>query len=326
MATGSSTRIVIIALAANLAIACAKFAGYLWTSSSAMLSEAIHSLVDTSNQALLLYGTKSSQRPADAQHPFGYARELYFWSFVVAILLFSLGAGISFYEGVEKLLNPHPITDPWVNYIILALALVIEGFATSAAIREFNSRRGTTRIVRALRDSKDPSLFTILLEDVAAISGLVVAFFGVLIAHVFEAPAADGIASLAIGCVLALVALFIAIEVKALLIGESAKPEVQRGIAKLILAEKMRNGHILAINEIRTMQLGARDILVAASVDFDDTTSAADVKAATQRLESEIRAAYPDVRKFFIEVQAAADHTAMLQTGVAGAVSTAIKP
>lgn len=313
MAAGSTTKIVIIALVANFAIACAKFFAFLWTGSSAMLSEAIHSMVDTSNQGLLLYGTKRSERAPDLQHPFGYARELYFWSFVVAILLFSLGAGISIYEGVLKLLNPHPITDPFVNYLVLALALIIEGMATSAAIREFNARRGTKRVLAALRDSKDPSLFTILLEDVAAISGLFVAFFGVFLAHVFDYQYADGIASILIGLVLACVAAFIATEVKALLIGEAAKPEVQTGISDIILAEKVRNGHILAINEIRTMQLGARDVLVAASVDFDGSSSAADVKAATQRLEMEIRTRFPDVRKFFVEVQAASDHTAMLK-------------
>ena len=312
MAAAGSKKIVIIALSANMAIACAKFLAFLWTSSSAMLSEAIHSLVDTSNQALLLYGTKRSERPADTKHPFGYARELYFWSFVVAVLLFALGAGFSIYEGVQKLLHPHPLTDPWVNYIVLAVALVIEGFATAAAIKEFNSRRGTKRVMVALRDSKDPSLFTILLEDVAAISGLIIAFLGVWFAHAFGSPTADGIASLVIGALLACVALFLSIEVKGLLIGEAAKPEVQRGIARLINEEKNSNGHILAINEIRTMQLGAKDVLVAASVDFDDTTSASDVKATTQRLETAIRSAYPDVRKFFIEVQAADDHQAML--------------
>lgn len=313
MATGTSTRIVLIALGANFAIACAKFLAFLWTSSSAMLSEAIHSLADTSNQALLLYGSKRSERPADDRHPFGYARELYFWSFVVAILLFSIGAGVSIYEGIEKLLNPHPITDPWINYIVLALAMVLEGYALSAAAKEFNARRGTKRIMRALRDSKDPSLFTILLEDVAAISGLLIAFVGVFCAHIFGLAMADGIASLAIGGVLAFVAWFLATEVKGLLIGESAKREVREGIAKLIEGEKQRNGHILEINEIRTMQLGAHDVLVAASVDFDGTAQASDVKATTQRLETEIKAAYPDVRKFFIEVQDAAHHTAMLE-------------
>ena len=314
MAAGGSTKIVVIALTANFLIACAKFMAYLWTSSSAMLSEAIHSLVDTSNQALLLYGDKRSRRPADERHPFGYARELYFWSFVVAILLFALGAGFSIYEGFEKLLHPHPITDPYVNYIVLGVALCIEGYATSVAIREFNSRRGATGIVRHLRDSKDPALITILLEDLAAISGLVVAFLGVLVAHVFAVHQADGVASIAIGLVLAFVAVFLSIEVKGLLIGEAARPDVQDGIRLLIDAEKASNGHILAINEIRTMQLGAKDVLVAASVDFDDTSTAADVKDTTQRLEKAIKAAYPDVRKFYIEVQDAQDHADMLES------------
>ena len=314
MAAGGSTKIVVIALTANFLIACAKFMAYLWTSSSAMLSEAIHSLVDTSNQALLLYGDKRSRRPADERHPFGYARELYFWSFVVAILLFALGAGFSIYEGFEKLLHPHPITDPYVNYIVLGVALCIEGYTTSVAIREFNSRRGATGIVRHLRDSKDPALITILLEDLAAISGLVVAFLGVLVAHVFAVHQADGVASIAIGLVLAFVAVFLSIEVKGLLIGEAARPDVQDGIRLLIDAEKASNGHILAINEIRTMQLGAKDVLVAASVDFDDTSTAADVKNTTQRLEKAIKAAYPDVRKFYIEVQDAQDHADMLES------------
>ncbi|MGI9421982.1 MAG: cation diffusion facilitator family transporter [Hyphomicrobiaceae bacterium] len=312
MAAGSSTKVVLIALTANFLIACAKFSAYLWTTSSAMLSESIHSLVDTSNQALLLYGDRRSKRPADATHPFGYARELYFWSFVVAILLFALGAGFSIYEGIEKLLHPHPITDPYINYLVLVVALVIEGYATSVAISEFNSRRGATGILRALRDSKDPALITILLEDLAAITGLIVAFAGVFLAHVYEIAQADGVASIAIGCVLALVAIFLSNEVKGLLIGEAARPHVQEGIRALINAEKASNGHILAINEIRTMQLGARDVLVAASVDFDDTSTAVDVKETTQRLELKIREAYPEVQKFYIEVQAAADHHKML--------------
>ncbi len=312
MAAGGSTRVVIIALTANFLIACAKFLAYLWTSSSAMLSEAIHSLVDTSNQALLLYGDRRSRRPPDATHPFGYARELFFWSFVVAILLFALGAGFSIYEGFEKLYHPHPITDPFVNYLVLATALVIEGFATAAAIREFNSRRGKKGVFRAMRDSKDPALITILLEDTAAISGLLIAFVGVFMAHVFDIQQADGVASIAIGCVLATVAIFLSIEVKSLLIGEAASPSVQARIREIIDREKASNGHIRAINEIATMQLGARDILVAASVDFDDTSTATHVKETTQRLETAIRTANPDVRKFFIEVQAADDHHAML--------------
>ncbi len=312
MAHGNSSKIVIIALIANFAIAIAKFLAYLWTNSSAMLSESVHSLVDTSNQALLLYGSKTSERPADARHPFGYARELYFWSFVVAILLFSLGAGVSLYEGIEKLLHPHPIESPWINYAVLILAMGLESYAFHAAYREFNTRRGKTKIMPALRQSKDPSLFTILLEDTAALIGLTIAFLGVFLAHVFDFAWADGVASIMIGVLLSGVAIFIAIEVKGLLIGEAAKPEVQLGIETIILTEQNKNGKISAINEIRTMQLGARDILVTASVDFEDTTSAIDIKETTHRLETQICEEFPDVQKFFIEVQAVADHQAKL--------------
>jgi cation diffusion facilitator family transporter len=311
VAAHSSKHIVILALGANLAIACAKFAAFLWTGSSAMLSEAIHSVADTSNQALLLYGTHRSNRPADARHPFGYARELYFWSFVVAILLFSIGAGFSVYEGVNKLYHPHPITNPAINYIVLLIAMILESVALRAAALEFNKRRGKKSILSALRHSKDPSLFTILLEDCAALLGLLIAFIGVFLAHVFALHAADAIASIAIGVVLAMVATFIAVEVKALLIGEAAHDNVQSGVRKIIREDKGGNGHIVSINEIRTLQLGSNEVLVTASVDFDDSTRAVHIKAATHRLETSIKEAFPEVTRFYIEVEAADDHAEM---------------
>ncbi len=311
MAAHSSTPIVILALGANFAIACAKFLAFLWTGSSAMLSEAIHSVADTSNQGLLLYGTYRAGRPADERHPFGYARELYFWSFVVAILLFSLGAGFSIYEGIEKLRHPHPIKDPFVNYIVLGIAIALEGVALRAALREFNRRRGGIPAVRALRRSKDPALFTIVLEDLAAIIGLLVALTGILAAHLMDWPSADGLASIVIGLVLAFVAAFIAAEVKALLIGEAAHPELQDGVHTIINHERINNGHIVEINEIRTLQLGANAVLVTVSVDFDDTTRATDIKAATNRLETAIRERFPEVSNFYIEVEAASDHAAI---------------
>lgn len=310
MATGS-TRIILIALGANAAIAVAKFAAFMWTGSSAMLSEAVHSAADTSNQGLLLVGQSRARRPADSRHPFGYARELYFWSFVVAILLFSLGAGVSIYEGVEKLLHPHPISNPEVNYAVLIFAMVFEGYAIRAAIKEYNHRHRGQPVFSTLRSSKDPALFTILLEDAAALSGLTVAFIGILLAHLAGWEAADGIASVIIGVILAFVAAFIAIEVKGLLIGEAATPEVRAGIERILKDGTASDGQIRGINELRTMQLGANDILVAASVDLDDDMSAAEVKDLTIRLETAIKSAYPDVRKFYIEVQSRADHEAM---------------
>ena len=311
MAAHSSNHIVVLALGANLAIACAKFAAYMWTGSSAMLSEAIHSLADTSNQGLLLYGTHRANRPPDARHPFGYARELYFWSFVVAILLFSLGAGFSLYEGFKKLYHPHAITNPAINYVVLIIAMGLEGIALRAALREFNRRRGDAPALDALRRSKDPALFTIVLEDLAAMFGLVIAFVGVALSHLLGWHAADAIASIAIGLILATVATFIAIEVKALLIGEAAHDRVQAGVRAIIEDVDRSDGHIVGINEIRTLQMGPNAVLVAASVDFDDTTRAIHIKAATNTLERAIKEAFPEVANFYIEVEAAEDHAVM---------------
>jgi cation diffusion facilitator family transporter len=297
-----------VALACNLGIAVAKFAAAAWTGSSAMLSEAIHSLVDTSNQGLLLLGIKRSQRPADAFHPFGYSKELYFWSFVVAILLFSLGAGVAIYEGVEKLLDPHPVTDPLVNYVVLAVAFLLEGVSAARAIGEFNRRRGSMLILAALRASKDPALFTVLLEDIAALAGLTIATAGIAISHLTGEPTADGLASVLIGLLLGAVAAFMSVEIRSLIIGEAASPAVREGIRAAIEAELAPHGPIRAVNEIRTMHLGPADILVAASVDFEDGESAAAVEAATARVERRIKADHPAVRRFFMEGQSAQDH------------------
>lgn len=311
MAAHSSNHIVVLALGANLAIACAKFTAFLWTGSSAMLSEAIHSVADTSNQGLLLYGTYRAKRPADARHPFGYARELYFWSFVVAILLFSLGAGFSIYEGFKKLYDPHPLVNPTINYVVLIVAMVLEGIALNAAVKEFNRRRAGMPALQALRRSKDPALFTIVLEDLAAMLGLLIALIGVALADFMNWPEADALASIAIGIILATVATFIAIEVKALLIGEAAHEGVQTGVRAIIEDVDRSEGHIVGINEIRTLQLGANAVLVTASVDFDDTTRAIHIKTVTNRLEKAIKAQFPEVTNFYIEVEAADDHAAM---------------
>jgi cation diffusion facilitator family transporter len=315
-----------VALACNLGIAVAKFAAAAWTGSSAMLSEAIHSLVDTSNQGLLLLGIKRSQRPADAFHPFGYSKELYFWSFVVAILLFSLGAGVAIYEGVEKLLDPRPVTDPLVNYVVLAVAFLLEGVSAARAIGEFNRRRGSMPILAALRASKDPALFTVLLEDVAALAGLAVATIGIGVSHLTGEPTADGLASVLIGLLLGAVAAFMSVEIRSLIIGEAASPIVREGIRAAIEAELAPRGPIRAVNEIRTMHLGPADILVAASVDFEDGESAAAVEAATARVEQRIKAGHPAVRRFFMEGQSASDHARDPDAPAQIPIATAAKP
>ena len=312
MASNGSTKVVIIALACNFGIAVAKFTAAAWTQSSAMLSEAIHSLVDTSNQALLLYGIHRSQRPADARHPFGYSKELYFWSFVVAIMLFSLGAGISIYEGFQKLRYPHPVTSFTVNYIVLAVALLLEGYTAWRAITEFETRRGARSWFAALRLSKDAALFTVLLEDIAAVSGLVIAFIGLLTVQFLGIQQADAIASILIGLILAAVAIFMSIEIKGLLVGEAASPKVQSGLREIVQSKIGPAGPLLAINEIRTMHLGPEDVLVVASVDAADGVPAEELEALTAQFERAITEKFPEVRRLYIETQSNTDHRAAI--------------
>lgn len=319
MAAGGSTTVVLVALGANLGIAIAKFAAAAWTGSSAMLSEAIHSLVDTSNQGLLLYGLKRSARPADARHPFGYAREIYFWSFVVAVLLFSMGASVSIYEGVHKLQDPHPIHDAHVNYIVLGIAIVLEGISTWKALGEFNSRYPGRGLVAALRRSKDAALFTVVLEDLAALSGLLVALAGVMAADLLGYTMADGIASIVIGLILAFVAAFMSIEVKSLLVGEAADVEVRKGIYRAIESEAGAGRPIRAINEVKTMHLGPEDVLAVAGIDFADGIGSAEIEATTARLEAAIRQKFPIVRRLYLEAQSAAAPAASAMTAMATA-------
>lgn len=315
MSAGGSTGVVLVALGCNLAIAASKFVAYSWTGSSAMLSEAIHSLVDTSNQALLMVGLKRSQKPADARHPFGYSKELYFWSFIVAIILFSLGAGVALYEGVEKVLHPHAIEHAYISYIVLGVAIVLESISTWKAVTEFNSRRGRSGVIAALMQSKDPALFAIVLEDLAALAGLIVALIGTFIADKFGIAEADGYASIAIGLILGGVAAFMSTEIRSLIVGEAAIPSTRSGLRNLIHAEIGPGKPIRSINEIRTMHLGPEDVLLAASVDFQDSATVPVVEATTARLEQAIRSKFPEMRHVFIEVQSEAEHARLVKFG-----------
>ena len=293
---------MLAALFGNLLIALAKFFAATATGSSAMFSEAIHSVVDTGNQGLLLYGMKRASRPADIYHPFGYGMELYFWTFVVAILVFALGSGLAFYEGIRQIANPHPMEDPTVNYIVLGVALIFEGAAWTIAFREFNRSRGARGILQAVRRSKDPTVFTVLFEDSAAMLGLLVAATGIALAHRFNAPVLDGVASLLIGVILAVTAVILAYESKGLLIGEAAHPEVVTGI-RTILKQDHRIDHV---NEVLTMHLGPADVLLNLSLDFDDTLTANEVEEAVTEMEVRIKVAHPEVTRVFIEAQAQA--------------------
>ena len=305
METGGSKAVIFVAFACNLGIAVAKFVAAAWTQSSAMLSEAIHSLVDTSNQLLLLFGINRAARPADAQHPFGYGKELYFWSFIVAMVLFALGAGVAIYEGVEKILNPHPLRDVFWVYAVLLVAIALEGYSMLKAVREFNVRRKPSGLgfVAALRASKDPSLFAIVLEDAAALAGLAIALIGTLFADLGGYDSADGMASILIGCVLGYVAFFMSREIRSLIVGESSSGTVQRGLREIVAQELGPDKPIRTINEIRTMHLGPQDVLVTASVDFEDWVSARTVEDVTARLQAAIKSRYPEVQHLFIEVQ-----------------------
>ncbi|MEH2375551.1 cation diffusion facilitator family transporter [Nostoc sp.] len=233
MASDSSNKAIFAAMGANLAIAITKFITASFTGSSAMMSEGIHSVVDTVDQLVLVLGIRRSQKPADASHPFGYGQELYFWTFIVALLVFAIGGGMSIYQGIIHLINPSPLEDPKWNYIVLAIAILLEGFSWIVALREFLPTKGKQNFWQAIRNSKDPTVITILCEDTAAILGLIVAFIGIFLGHLFNNVYFDGIASMIIGIILAIVAVVLARESKGLLVGESADPQTIANIRSL---------------------------------------------------------------------------------------------
>ncbi len=300
----SSKIVIYTALVGNLLIALTKFIAASITGSSAMLSETIHSMVDTGNQGLLLWGIKRSKRPADTNHPFGYGMELYFWTFVVAILIFGVGAGVSFFEGLHKLNTAEPIREPVVNYIVLALAMIFEGTAWTIAFRTFNRQRGSRGLFHALRRSKDPTVFTVLFEDSAALLGLLLALAGVACSQYFGNVVFDAIASMGIGLILAVTAALLAYESKGLLIGEAASATIIRKIRTII----HRDTDVLSINEMLTMHFGPRDILLALSLDFVDGISAGTVEAVISSLEHEIKRQCPEITRVFIEAQSIQGH------------------
>ncbi len=306
MAAGKSKKVIYAAFTGNALIAVMKFTAASFTGSSAMLSEGIHSVVDCGNQLLLLFGMKRADLPPDRHHPFGYGMELYFWTFVVAILIFAVGSGVSVYEGIERLLHPKPIERPEWNYGVLALSMVFEGVAWWIAYKEFNKSRNGMPFMKAIRHSKDPTIFTVLFEDTAAMLGLMVAFLGVLGAQLLDMPMLDGVASISIGIILALVAVLLAIESKGLLIGEGADPEILRRIEDMADSDQ----RIWRTNEILTMHLGPDDILLNASFDFIEGLTADEVESAISEFEVQIKNDYPSIRRVFIEAQSWKAHSA----------------
>lgn len=309
MAGGSHDRPIAVygAMAANFIIAVAKFVAAGFTGSSAMISEGIHSLVDTGNQGLLLLGLHRARKPADDEHPFGHGKELYFWGLIVAIILFGLGGGMSVYEGIQHILHPLQDAAPggqiW-NYGVLLLAIVVEGISFTIAANEFrkrlDSQAQTVSPWRGLRESKDPTLFVVLMEDTAAMLGLIIALVGVFLADLLEAPAIDGVASVLIGVLLGVVALFLASETRGLLVGESASSTTVAGIEAIIRDDPA----FVSVKPPLTMHFGPNDILLNLAVDFRQGLTSAEIVAAIDRLEQAIQAQFPAVRQIFVEADA----------------------
>jgi len=299
MASGSK-KVIYAALAGNSLVATTKFIAAAITGSSAMLSEGIHSVVDTGNQVLLLWGDRQSRKPANEQFPFGHGREIYFWSFIVAILIFALGAGFSIYEGIHHLLHPQSIKDPLVNYIVLGLAIVFEGGSLWVAIRVFKHAKGSRGYFEAVHSGKDPSLFVVLFEDAAAMAGLLMAFIGIALGQITGNPAFDGIAAILIGVILGGTAIWLAYETKSLLIGESADPEIVRTIRKYCLDLPP----VKEVNEVLTMHMGPEFILVNISVDMADNATAGDIEKAIAVFDQRIKARFPAIKRVFVEAEA----------------------
>jgi cation diffusion facilitator family transporter len=298
-AEGHDNRTLLIAFGANLGIAVSKFIAAAMTGSSAMLTEGVHSVVDSSNQLLLIWGRRQSRKPADAKHPFGYGRELYFWSFVVAVLVFALGAGVSIYEGVIHILEPEPAVSPLIAYAVLLFAFLLEGGSTFAAFKEFRAAKGKLGWIEAVLKSKDPPSFIVLLENGAAMAGIVAAAIGVALSQITGNPFFDGAASVVIGIILGLTAWVLAVESKALLIGESADEE----LIESIRAAVSRQPGIVGIGHILTVHSSPDQITAVMSADFDDGITAAAVEKIIADVETEVAHLWPHVKRLYIRPQ-----------------------
>jgi cation diffusion facilitator family transporter len=300
-----SNFVIFAALAANLGIAVAKFIAAAISGSSSMLTEGFHSVVDSLNQVLLLYGQHRGRRPPDEAHPFGYGRELYFWSFVVAILIFGVGAGVSIYEGWAHISEPEPLSNPVLNYIVLGIAFAMEGTSWFIAMREFAAANRNDGWWEAVRKSKDPAGFTVLFEDSAALAGLVIAAIGVWASQYWQDPRIDGVASIAIGVLLALVAVLLAREAKGLLIGEGADPVIVAQVRAIVDARP----EITSVNHVRTIHTAPESIFVAISADFNDPLTMGEAELLIEEIETELKAALPMLSSIYIRPERREDAT-----------------
>jgi cation diffusion facilitator family transporter len=300
----TTTRTLVVALAANLGIAASKFVAAAITGSSAMLTEGVHSVVDSTNQLLLMWGRRQAKRAPDKLHPFGYGRELYFWSFVVAVLVFSVGAGVSVYEGILHIASPEPAVDPLMAYAVLLLAFLLEGWSTLEAFGDFKKAKGDLGWFQAMRRSKDPPAFIVLLENGAAMAGIIAAAIGLLLAQLTHDPFYDGAASVVIGVILGLTAAWLAHESKGLLIGEAADPVLVDNLRQLACDQD----GVVGVGDILTIHSAPDAITAMLNVDFDDNISAGQVESVVRRIEDQARERWPHVRRLFVRpMQGAAD-------------------
>jgi cation diffusion facilitator family transporter len=306
MASGESKTAVVAAVLANLAIAVAKFAAAAFTGSSAMIAEGIHSLVDTGNGGLLLHGMKKSAVPADTDHPFGHGKAIYFWALIVAMSIFGIGGGMSIYEGITHLYHPSPLENPIWNYVVLGFSFIVEGVSFSIALKHFNEARGEKGVWKFIRDSKDPSLYTVVLEDTAAMLGLLVAFLGVLFGHAFGNPYFDGAASIVIGLLLIGVAGVLGVETQGLLLGEGISTEETDALRALVEADPA----VEWMSEMMTSYFGPNDLLVNLGVQFTPDLPAEDVHRAIHRIEDALKTARPEIGHVYIEVESLRPATA----------------
>ena len=300
----TSTRTLVVALLANLGIAAAKFVAAAITGSSAMLTEGVHSVVDSTNQLLLMWGRRAAKRPPDKYHPFGYGRELYFWSFVVAVLVFSLGAGVSVYEGFVHIAHPEEAVSPYIAYGVLLVAFLLEGWSTLEAFQEFKKAKGRTGWFKAIRTSKDPPAFIVLLENGAAMAGIIAAAIGLMLSQLTGNPFYDGAASVVIGTILGFTAALLAYESKGLLIGEAADPVLVRNLRELACDQK----GVVGVGHVLTVHSSPDQITVMMNVDFRDDMLAGEVERGVWDSDSEARDRWPAVRSLFVRpMQGAAD-------------------
>ena len=294
------------AIVGNVSIAVTKFVGAAMTGSSAMLSEGIHSVVDSGNGLLLLFGMNRASAPADAEHPFGHGKELYFWSLIVAVLIFGAGGGVSAYEGILHMLHPNPVSDPTLNYVVLGFAAVFEGTSLGIALRQFSKEKGDAPFWQALHDSKDPGTYTVIAEDSAALLGIAAAFIGVFASHQLDLPVLDGAASVVIGLLLMGVATLLIREARGLLIGEGVSRETLASIRSIVDGEAGVNQSSKPL----TMYFGPDDVLLALDVQFDPALSSGQIAECVRNLEHKIRERHSFIKRIYVEARALDPQTA----------------